>query len=162
MTTDFAHFINVACTVWSKITSWAWDLNSWVWDVSLPRPRRHFVVETRLWVRLETETTSLTNNVHLKRKKQPQQKLALAKTNVTTKPWFSYFMTSSQESDRSYSCNPRAHTGQISSDSKRLFPQRLGYTDMLSLCVDIIALLVVTLVTALLRHNTACFCWDCH
>jgi len=27
-TTDLAHFINVACIIWSKITSWARDVNS--------------------------------------------------------------------------------------------------------------------------------------
>jgi len=40
-TTDLAHFINVACIIWSKRTSWARDVNSRDRDV-------------------ETETTSLS------------------------------------------------------------------------------------------------------
>ena len=34
-----ADFVNVACTVWSKITSWARDINRRDRDISLPRLR---------------------------------------------------------------------------------------------------------------------------
>jgi len=48
-TTDLAHFINVACIIWSKITFGARDVNSRDRDIGLRRPRRcHFFVETRL------------------------------------------------------------------------------------------------------------------
>jgi len=46
-TTDLAHFINVACKIWSKITSWARDANSRDRDETLvrletvSRPRPH-------------------------------------------------------------------------------------------------------------------------
>jgi len=63
-----AHFINVACIIWSKITSWARDVNSRDRDVNLPRPRRccwtrprrcHFLSdETETLLLDETETLS--------------------------------------------------------------------------------------------------------
>jgi len=56
-TNDLAHFINVACIIWSKITSWAWDVNSRDRDETLVRleteklrPRPHpYRIHLRSW-----------------------------------------------------------------------------------------------------------------